>query len=107
MLFITAVSSNCSKYVSWFIVHCFFLNTVTFYVKKWNYRITVICLFLLAVNKLNSIQPTNIRVIILIQNYYLNCWLLNKLKIIFIGINSDYFWTNFFLPHEVISLSFQ
>src|SRR6218665_3521232 len=54
MLFITVVSSNCSKYVSWFIVHCFFLNSVTFYVKKWNYRITVICLFLLAVNKLNS-----------------------------------------------------
>src|SRR6218665_2313425 len=25
MSFITAVSSNCSKYVSWFIVHCFLL----------------------------------------------------------------------------------
>ena len=58
-------------------------------------------------NWTQSSQPTNIRVIILIQNYYLNCWLLNKLKIIFIGINSDYFWPNFFLPHEVISLSFQ
>src|SRR6218665_3994197 len=34
----------------------FFLISVTFYVIKWNYRITVICLFLLAVNKLNSIQ---------------------------------------------------
>src|SRR6218665_2394993 len=33
----------------------FFLNSVTFYVKKWNYRITVIFLFLLAVNQLNSI----------------------------------------------------
>ena len=31
-------------------------NSVTFYVKKWNYRITVICLFLLAVNKLSSVQ---------------------------------------------------
>src|SRR6218665_2192972 len=29
----------------------FFLNSATFYVKKWTYRITVICLFLLAVNK--------------------------------------------------------
>ena len=26
--------------------------------KKWNYRITVTCLFLLAVNKLNSIQTS-------------------------------------------------
>src|SRR6218665_3114656 len=34
----------------------FFLNSATFYVKKWTYRITVICLFLLAVNKLSSVQ---------------------------------------------------
>src|SRR6218665_2057227 len=38
----------------------FFLNSATFYVKKWNYRITVICLFLLAVNKLSSVQFSSI-----------------------------------------------
>jgi len=56
MSFITAVSSNCSKYVSWLIVHCFSYYCVIIMLKKWNYRITVICLFLLAVNKIISIQ---------------------------------------------------
>src|SRR6218665_1934687 len=36
-------------------------NAKKCYVKKWNYRITVICLFPLAVNKLNSIQLNSIQ----------------------------------------------